>query len=92
MLSGIALLGAVTAGLASWLIDRVAAVNETSQAATRADITLLTEEIQALRAEVSAFRAATSTQRTDTGEDPITETSTMSVTRQRTPASRPTKL
>lgn len=38
MLAGIALLGVVTASLASWLIERVAEVEEESQAATRGDV------------------------------------------------------
>lgn len=49
MLTGIALLGVVTASLASWLLDRVAEVEEQSQTATRRDVQALREEVRALR-------------------------------------------
>ncbi len=49
MLAGIALLGVVTASLASWLIERVQQVEEESQAATRRDVAALTAEVAALR-------------------------------------------
>lgn len=48
MLAGIALLGVVTASLASWLIERVAQVEEESQAATRRDVAALTAQVAAL--------------------------------------------
>jgi voltage-gated potassium channel len=54
MLAGIALLGIVTASLASWLVDKVREVEEDVQAATRADMTALTAEVRALRAELGA--------------------------------------
>jgi len=57
MLAGIALLGVVTASLASWLIDRVQAVEEESEAATRRDIVGLATEIAALRDELARDRA-----------------------------------
>jgi voltage-gated potassium channel len=57
MLAGIALLGVVTASVASWLIDRVAEVEEESQAATRRDVQALSREIAALRDEVSRLRS-----------------------------------
>ncbi len=50
MLAGIALLGIVTASLASWLLERVREVEEASEAATRADLERLTAEVMALRA------------------------------------------
>jgi voltage-gated potassium channel len=53
MLAGVALLGIVTASLASWLIDRVREVEEEAQAATRADVAALTAEVRALRAELA---------------------------------------
>lgn len=53
MLAGIALLGIVTASLASWLIDKVREVEEHTQAATRADVAALTVEVQALRLELA---------------------------------------
>jgi voltage-gated potassium channel len=52
MLAGIALLGIVTASLASWLIDKVREVEEHTQAATRADVIALTAEVRALRQEL----------------------------------------
>jgi len=54
MLAGIALLGIVTASLASWLIDKVREVEEHAQAATRADVASLTAEVRALRDELTA--------------------------------------
>ena len=42
MLAGIALLGIVTASLATWLLDKVREVEEQTQATTRADIVELT--------------------------------------------------
>jgi voltage-gated potassium channel len=53
MLAGIALLGIVTASLASWLLDKVREVEEHAQAATRADMAALTTEVRALRAELA---------------------------------------
>lgn len=57
MLAGIALLGVVTASLASWLIDRVAEVEEESQAATRRDVHDLAQEVVALREEIASLTA-----------------------------------
>jgi voltage-gated potassium channel len=54
MLAGIALLGIVTASLASWLIDKVREVEEHTQGATRADVAALTAEVRALRSELGA--------------------------------------
>ena len=54
MLCGIALLGVVTAGLASWLIDRVRDVEEEPQLATRRDLEDLTAEVRALRDALAA--------------------------------------
>jgi voltage-gated potassium channel len=53
MLSGIALLGIVTASLASWLLDKVREVEAHAQAATRADMATLTAEVRALRQELA---------------------------------------
>lgn len=58
MLAGIALLGVVTASLASWLIERVQQVEEESEAATRRDIAALAAEVAALRQELTALRPA----------------------------------
>lgn len=54
MIGGIALLGTVTASIASWLLDRVRETEETAQAATRADLIALREEISALRQALEA--------------------------------------
>ncbi|GAB4084414.1 potassium channel family protein [Myceligenerans cantabricum] len=50
MLGGIALLGVVTATLASWMVQTVEEANEEEEAATRREVQALTEEIRALRA------------------------------------------
>ena len=54
MIGGVALIGVVTATFASWLIDKVREVSEDEQAATRADINRLIEEVAALRQLVAA--------------------------------------
>lgn len=56
MLAGIALLGVVTASLASWLLDRAAQAEEEIESATRRDIELLAAQVEALRAELLATR------------------------------------
>ncbi len=56
MLAGIALLGVVTATLASWIIDRVREENEAERAATWAQVEALMTEIRALRAERNQTR------------------------------------
>ncbi|MCW2904679.1 MAG: Ion transport 2 domain protein [Streptosporangiaceae bacterium] len=52
MLAGIALLGVVTATLASWLVERVRAENVADRAATVAHVEELMAEVRALRAEL----------------------------------------
>ena len=52
MVGGIALLGVVTATVATWLIQKVSEQDEASQAATRAQVRELTEEVRALRASL----------------------------------------
>lgn len=54
MIGGVALVGVVTATIASWLVERVAADNEQEQAATRAEVAELTDEVRALRAVLEA--------------------------------------
>lgn len=56
MVGGIALLGVVTATIASWLVDRVQQENEQEQAATRAQVRALAEEVAALRELLIAQR------------------------------------
>ena len=54
MLAGTALLGIVTASLASWLIDKVHGVEEYTRAATSADVAVRTAEVRALQEELGA--------------------------------------
>lgn len=61
MLAGIALLGVVTATLASWLVERVRQVGEEAEEVTRADVQALTAELARLRALVAALPAAADT-------------------------------
>lgn len=56
MLAGIALLGVVTASIASWLIERVRQVETEAQTDTSADLRELTEQVRLLRAEIAATR------------------------------------
>ena len=58
MLAGIALLGVVTATLASWLIERVRDVEEQSETATRRDLEILTREVASLREEIVKDRGS----------------------------------
>ncbi|QZY27894.1 potassium channel family protein [Nocardioides coralli] len=57
MLAGIALLGVVTATVASAFIQRVTDSDEEAEAATRADLADLTAQVAALREEVARLRA-----------------------------------
>ncbi|HEV7205663.1 MAG TPA: potassium channel family protein [Jatrophihabitans sp.] len=57
MLGGVALLGIVTASIASWLIERVRETEEEAQAVTRADFRALTAEIAELRAQLTGRTA-----------------------------------
>ena len=61
MVAGIALLGVVTASIASWLIERVAEVEEESSAATRHDVMVLADEVARLREEISRLRTGDDT-------------------------------
>lgn len=56
MIGGIALLGVVTATLASWLIQRVAEQDEAAQVATRAQVAELTEQVRQLRLDLASAR------------------------------------
>ncbi|WP_201023250.1 potassium channel family protein [Serinicoccus chungangensis] len=56
MLCGIALLGIVTASLASWLLERISEPDPHRQPATAADVAELAEEVRALRAELAGLR------------------------------------
>lgn len=57
MVSGIALLGVVTATIASWIIDQVGRRSEQVQTATRRELRDLTAEIRALRDELDRRQA-----------------------------------
>lgn len=57
MLGGIALIGVVTATLASWIVERVSASEGLEQAATRRQVTELTVEVRALRELISESHA-----------------------------------
>ena len=59
MIGGVALLGVVTATLASWLVERVRADNEEEATATRAQVTELTEQVRALTAQIEKQIAGT---------------------------------
>lgn len=52
MIGGIALLGVVTASIASWLIDRVREEDQAAQNITRADIAALRDQISDLQAQL----------------------------------------
>lgn len=58
MIGGIALLGVVTATLASWLVDKLAATDPRKQTATVEHLELLHHEIQALRRHIDESAAA----------------------------------
>lgn len=60
MVAGIALLGIVTASLASWLIDKVSEESAGDQAETQAEIAALTSEVRRLSEELSAQRSGRS--------------------------------
>lgn len=58
MIGGIALLGIVTATLASWLLDRVSATESKAEAATADHVDLLLAEIRDLRRTLDQVQAA----------------------------------
>lgn len=59
MVAGIALLGVVTATLASWLVQRVAEQDDANQAVTQQQIAELTVQITALRSELASRQPPT---------------------------------
>jgi voltage-gated potassium channel len=59
MIAGVALLGVVTATLASWLVSRVAVAEEAEDTITRAHLESLSAEIRALREELALSRSET---------------------------------
>ncbi len=58
MIGGVALLGVITATIASWLVERVGETTERQQAATREQVDLLAAEVRALRAEAQPGASA----------------------------------
>jgi voltage-gated potassium channel len=64
MVAGIALLGVVTASFASWLVERVAEVEEESRAATRRDVAALRDEIAAMRGQLDRLSGSQVSRRT----------------------------
>nr|WP_257210662.1 potassium channel family protein [Actinomyces ruminis] len=54
MIGGVALIGVVTATLASWIVSLVTEESAAQEAATRAQVESLREEIRALRAQIEA--------------------------------------
>jgi voltage-gated potassium channel len=65
MIAGIALLGVVTATLASWIVERVSAENAAEGAATAAQIDALMAEVRFLRHQQEAGRPAVGRQTPD---------------------------
>jgi len=57
MLGGVALLGVVTASIASWLIDGVRAAEASAEAATRADVAALSARVEDLHLMLAELRA-----------------------------------
>lgn len=58
MLGGVALLGVVTATIASWLVQRVADVTEEQEIATREQVELLTSELAEIKAQLATLVAS----------------------------------
>ena len=58
MLGGVALLGVVTAGIASWMIDKIRDVEQTAQSATHADIAALAGQITDLKQMIHELHAS----------------------------------
>lgn len=56
MFCGIALIGSITASVASWLVDQVKEEDAAADAVTQRDVHVLTEHVVALREEVVALR------------------------------------
>jgi voltage-gated potassium channel len=56
MLTGIALLGVVTAAMASWFVEKMTEVTEAAEQRTEAEVADLMVEVRALREELAAHR------------------------------------
>jgi len=59
MVGGIALLGVVTATIASWLVQRVADATEQQESATREQVEMLTAELAEIKAQLATLVART---------------------------------
>ncbi|MFN3600100.1 MAG: potassium channel family protein [Dietzia sp.] len=73
MLAGIALLGVVTATLASWIVDRVSELDEANQTATQSQVSRLSADIAALREELGRL-GPVAEPRTEGTDHPATDT------------------
>lgn len=71
MVGGIALLGVVTATLASWMVDKVSDENEAGEARTRTQVDELAAEVVALRHELSVARGEATLTRRDGHHRPV---------------------
>jgi voltage-gated potassium channel len=67
MIGGIALIGVVTATIASFVVEQVGRQDEENEAATRAQIRELGDEIRALRSEIRSLRPGDDAGRPPTG-------------------------
>ena len=56
MVAGVALIGVVTATLASWVVSLVTEENAEEEAATRAQVAALSAQVAALSAQVTALQ------------------------------------
>lgn len=74
MLAGIALLGVVTATLASWLVERVTEAGEAEQAATRAQVHELSVQIARLEERLTLAATASPTRHESTSPEPRGDT------------------
>lgn len=57
MIGGVALLGVITASVATWLVQRVSDAEHAEQAATRRDVIELRAQLEELTGEVRAYRS-----------------------------------
>jgi voltage-gated potassium channel len=69
MIGGIALLGIVTATLASWLIDRVRETEQDAQAATRADYQRLAGQLRTVESDLVELKALLTAVIADSGRN-----------------------
>lgn len=70
MVAGVALVGAVTASFATWLIDRVRVEEEVEEAATRNDLQALHAQLGRLEQQLGDMRALLRVERAERVDDP----------------------